>query len=117
MNKRFGRSEVRSDRVTVWFDGRDQDQATALECLMSPNDIVVTARIVLASAKRMKPAEMLRWISKYNGNNVKNPAWVQHSFGAGIRVISFHSNYWAFPQRDELGCVYGIKIWFEPLPE
>lgn len=114
MTERYGEPETRSDTLMIWTDGKDERSAYRIECMVI-EEKVKTARIVPATPSPMSRDQILRTVGRYNGGNVERPQASPHTIAGGASAIEFKDDYWAFVQTDSVGCVYGIKIWQEPL--
>jgi hypothetical protein len=118
MTERFGDPEPRAENILVWHDKGKSGELTGLECYLSDKDLVKTVRIVPSFPRRMSRDELLRTIARYNGGHIEKPEDRQrHTVSGGAGAIAFQNDYWAYVQQDPVGCVYGIKIWVEPLTQ
>lgn len=110
--RRFGQPVDETDRALTFVDGEGA-RAVRVHVLLTEGGTVHTARLELPSPMRMRPETIFGWVARYNGNHVRLPELRPHTVAGGLRAWHFEGGWWAWPLKDEAGCIRGFKIWQE----
>lgn len=115
LEARFGAPVSVEDRTLVFVDGVEPLRAMRLHVFLSEEGTVRFARIELPVPERMRSERIWACASRYNGGHIAGGELLPHTLAGGLRAWHFAGNYWVFPQKDEAGFIFGIKIWQEPV--
>ena len=115
LEARFGAPVSVEDRTLVFVDGVELLRSMRLHVFLSEEGTVRFARIELPVPERMRSERLFECAARYNGGHTGGGELLPHTLAGGLRAWHFVGNYWAFPQKDEAGFIFGIKIWQEPV--
>ena len=115
LERRFGAPLSGEEPTLVFADGADPLRANRLHVFLRDDGTVKLARVELATPVRLRPEKLFEIVARFNGGHVGMPELLPHTLAGGLRAWHFAGSWWAFPQKDEAGCVFGVKLWQEPL--
>lgn len=114
LEARFGPPVREVDRALTFADGRQPADQVMLHCLLDDAGTVEVARVEPARRERLSRDALFALVARYNGGHVGMPQLETHVYAGGLKAWRFANGWWAFPQKDEAGCLRGVKIWHEP---